>query len=113
MPPPDNSGPGRGGGNWIWRDWKDYAGNCGDNGIADDNNDDIADGDDVDSDDDDGCGDWWDYADYDGSNGNWRSLIKVKFSTDQFRPALGSGCRLSIDCYHAQKTSKLPYFRLF
>ena len=35
-----------------------------------------------------------------------RSLIKVKFSTDQFRPALGSGgCRLSIvDCHHAQKT---------
>ena len=41
-----------------------------------------------------------------------KSLIKVKFSTDQFRHALGSGCRL-IDCDHAQKTSKLPYFRLF
>ena len=48
MPPPDNSGPGRGGGNWIWRDWKDYAGNCG--------IDDIADGDHVDSDDDDDAG---------------------------------------------------------
>ena len=43
-----------------------------------------------------------------------RSLIKVKFSTDQFRPALGScGCRLIVDCHHAQKTYKLPYFRLF
>ena len=31
---------------------------------------------------------------------------------NQFRPALGSGCCL-IDCHHAQKTSKLPYFRLF
>ena len=41
-----------------------------------------------------------------------RSLIKVKFSTDQFRPALGSCC-CSINCHHAQKTSKLPYFRLF
>ena len=41
-----------------------------------------------------------------------RSLIKVKFPTDQFRPALGSCC-CSVDCHHAQKTSKLPYFRLF
>ena len=44
-----------------------------------------------------------------------RSLIKVKFSTDQFRPALGScGCSIVglMDCDHAQKTSKLPYFRL-
>ena len=40
-----------------------------------------------------------------------RSLIKVKFPTDQFRPALGSCCRLIVN--HAQKTSKLPYFRLF
>ena len=40
-----------------------------------------------------------------------RSLKKVKFPTDQFRPALGSGCRLIVN--HAQKTSKLPYFRLF
>ena len=48
MPPADNSGPGRGGGNWIWRDWKDYAGNCG--------IDDISDGDHVDSDDDDDAG---------------------------------------------------------
>ena len=36
-----------------------------------------------------------------------RSLIKVKFSIDQFRPALGSCC-CSVDCHHAQKTSKLP-----
>ena len=46
---------------------------------------------------------------------NWiycRSLIKVKFFTDRFRPALGSGGWL-IDCHHAQKTSKLPCFRLF
>ena len=38
--------------------------------------------------------------------------MKVKFPTDQFRPALGSCC-CSVDCHHAQKTSKLPYFRLF
>ena len=42
-----------------------------------------------------------------GYDQNCRSLIKVKFST-----AHGSGCCL-IDCHHAQKTSKLPYFRLF
>ena len=42
-----------------------------------------------------------------------RSLIKLKFSTDQVRPALGSvGCWL-IGCDHPQKTSKLPYYRLF
>ena len=39
---------------------------------------------------------------------------KGQIFSDQFRPALGPGCcRLSIDCYHAQKTSKLAYFRLF
>ena len=41
-----------------------------------------------------------------------RSLIKVKFPTDQIRPALGSCCRLIV-VNHSQKTSKLPYFRLF
>ena len=41
-----------------------------------------------------------------------RSLTKVKFSTDKVRPALGSCCRLIV-VNHAQKTSKLPYFRLF
>ena len=41
-----------------------------------------------------------------------RSLKKVKFPTDQFRPALGSGGWLVV-VNHAQKTSKLPYFRLF
>ena len=44
---------------------------------------------------------------------NCRSLIKVKFSTDQFNPALGSGCRLSIDCYHAQKPQNCPISDLF
>ena len=43
---------------------------------------------------------------------NCRSLMKVKFPTDQFRLALGS-CHCLMDCHHAQKTSKLPYFRLF
>ena len=44
-----------------------------------------------------------------------RSLIKVKFYTDQFRPALGScGCSI-VDCRLSpwSKTWKLPYFRPF
>ena len=37
---------------------------------------------------------------------------KGRICTDQVRPALGSvGCL--VGCHHAQKTSKLPYFRLF
>ena len=34
---------------------------------------------------------------------NCRSLIKVKFSTDKVRRALGSGGCLFVDCHHAQK----------
>ena len=45
-------------------------------------------------------------------NENCSSLKKVKFPTDQVRPALGSCCRLIV-VNHAQKTSKLPFFRLF
>ena len=41
---------------------------------------------------------------------NCRSLIKVKFSTDQFRPALGSrGCRLWL----CSKTLKTALFQTF
>ena len=37
-----------------------------------------------------------------------RSLIKVKFFTDQVRCALGSGSCSIVDCHHAQKPEDCP-----
>ena len=42
-----------------------------------------------------------------------RSLMKVKFSTDKFRRALGSGGCLFVDCRHAQKPENCPFSDLF
>ena len=43
-----------------------------------------------------------------------RSLMKVKFSTDQVRRALGSGgCLFVVCCHHAQKPENGPISDLF
>ena len=42
-----------------------------------------------------------------------RSLIKVKFSTDQVRLLLDQAVLCSIDCHHAQKPEKCPILDLF
>ena len=42
-----------------------------------------------------------------------RSLIKVKFSTDQVRLLLDQAVLCSIDCHHAQKPENCPILDLF
>ena len=44
---------------------------------------------------------------------NCRSLIKVKFPTDQFRPALGSGCCLIDWLWPCSKNLKTALFQTF
>ena len=46
------------------------------------------------------------------SMSNCRSLMKVKFPTDQFRLALGS-CHCLMDCHHAQKPQNCPISDFF
>ena len=47
------------------------------------------------------------------SENYYRSLIKVKFSTDQVRRALGSGGCSFVVCHHAQKPENGPNSDLF